>query len=700
MSVETSNGKTEYGDKIDVKWFTKSLYEKKATLFSENIRNIQYTGEETIIKTQWMIEDNIQSGFIEYKINDKFKIMRNNTILTPYKQVGEECIYRVEVKNPKTSTQEEIKVINPQEYKEAANLVIHSFFSKESNYWNVEESTKWEELNQKLILESNKEVISWHLINKAVEPEIKINKEENSINTKTGEIMAKSRRGENSVGERNKNEQIIINVSNIPSGFLLASKMEGRYIPSGATDIFGTVTVFVKNQVLSNDAVNEYTNLGDQEIYLVRRNENTKASEDVALTISATSSIPEESRGDTRSNPTQVEIILSKEDADNLPVIGDKLDFIDPIIIDFDGGGIGLKNLEDKDEYVEFEMIPTKDAMRTAWLSHEANRVVKNKAAFLVYDGRNLESDEPLRVENTSQLFSEYFQSTDGIKKWRSGVEALRSLDQNYDGVIDEKDDDWLRLKLWFDDGDGIAEKVEIKHVSQFIESIDISDVELITTNPEWAEGNRVLRSFLATNNENIYTMYDIGLATRPVQKQTSIELDITERINITEGSDLGTIQINCEESIRWRNENKDNLTLLRLSGLPEEIKPSIGVKDELGDWLMTWKGLRNNSQVIELIQDSDWSGDATLQIIVSQLQDDGTIRSSNLENILLEVKAAADPPILIVQDQRVLEDQIVYLSNIIQLLESTDKDGSEKLGIKVEESKGLELMKINKKGS
>ena len=252
---------------------------------------------------------------------------------------------------------------------------------------------------------------------------------------------------------------------------------------------------------------------------------------------------------------------------------------------------------------------------------------------------------------------------------------------------------------MWFDDGDGIAEKVEIKHVSQFIESIDISDVELITTNPEWAEGNRVLRSFLATNNENIYTMYDIGLATRPVQKQTSIELDITERINITEGSDLGTIQINCEESIRWRNENKDNLTLLRLSGLPEEIKPSIGVKDELGDWLMTWKGLRDNSQVIELIQDSDWSGDATLQIIVSQLQDDGTIRSSNLENILLEVKAAADPPILIVQDQRVLEDQIVYLSNIIQLLESTDKDGSEKLGIKVEESKGLELMKINKEG-
>ena len=61
-------------------------------------------------------------------------------------------------------------------------------------------------------------------------------------------------------------------------------------------------------------------------------------------------------------------------------------------------------------------MIPTKDAMRTAWLSHEANRVVKNKAAFLVYDGRNLESDEPLRVENASQLFSEYFQSTDGIK--------------------------------------------------------------------------------------------------------------------------------------------------------------------------------------------------------------------------------------------------------------------------------------------
>ena len=144
---------------------------------------------------------------------------------------------------------------------------------------------------------------------------------------------------------------------------------------------------------------------------------------------------------------------------------------------------------------------------------------------------------------------------------------------------------------------------------------------------------------------------------------------------------------------------NKDNLTLVRLSGVPSSLSPSIGIQDDLGDWVMTWKSLRDAGNSINLIQDSDWSGDANIQIIISQLQDDGSIRTSNLETFLLTVKPTADPPILITQNQRVNEDENVKVGDIVQLLQATDRDNSESLGIVIEKTEDLTLKRIGLDG-
>ena len=112
-----------------------------------------------------------------------------------------------------------------------------------------------------------------------------------------------------------------------------------------------------------------------------------------------------------------------------------------------------------------------------------------------------------------------------------------------------------------------------------------------------------------------------MGLANVPNQNHLPIKFNATRNIEIKEGGQIGRIEISTKEVDGWKEDNKDNLTLLRLSGLPSSLSPSIGVQDDLGDWVMTWKSLRDAGNSINLIQDSDWSGDANIQIMISRLQ-------------------------------------------------------------------------------
>ena len=132
-------------------------------------------------------------------------------------------------------------------------------------------------------------------------------------------------------------------------------------------------------------------------------------------------------------------------------------------------------------------------------------------------------------------------------------------------------------------------------------------------------------------------------------------------------------------------------MTIVRLSGLPKEIKPLDGLEDELGDWVITWKSIRDQSNQIVLLTDTDWSGDCNIQVMISQLQKDGRIRSSVIQTSLLAIKPEADMPILKVKNQQIQEDEEVKLVNIISRISSTDKDNSEDVGIKLIKYNGLE---------
>jgi len=73
------------------------------------------------------------------------------------------------------------------------------------------------------------------------------------------------------------------------------------------------------------------------------------------------------------------------------------------------------------------------------------------------------------KITSANELFG------DGQDKVKNGFEALRELDSNKDGVIDEKDKDFGKLVLWFDkNADGVSQKEELVPLKSRIKSISL----------------------------------------------------------------------------------------------------------------------------------------------------------------------------------------------------------------------------------
>jgi hypothetical protein len=74
--------------------------------------------------------------------------------------------------------------------------------------------------------------------------------------------------------------------------------------------------------------------------------------------------------------------------------------------------------------------------------------------AFLVFDKRG-----DGKITGPDQLF--------GSNGFKNGFDALKELDSNKDGVIDSKDKQWSKIKLWYDlNGNGIVDEGELKPLS------------------------------------------------------------------------------------------------------------------------------------------------------------------------------------------------------------------------------------------
>jgi LysM repeat protein len=112
---------------------------------------------------------------------------------------------------------------------------------------------------------------------------------------------------------------------------------------------------------------------------------------------------------------------------------------IDPLVIDLDGDGIKLVNINKSNAM--FDLTGFGFANKTGWIS--------SGDAFLVWDKNNNG-----RIDDISEMFGSGNQS---------GFKALALYDTNRDGRIDAFDDVFKNLKLWQDrNGDGRTDEGEL----------------------------------------------------------------------------------------------------------------------------------------------------------------------------------------------------------------------------------------------
>ena len=142
----------------------------------------------------------------------------------------------------------------------------------------------------------------------------------------------------------------------------------------------------------------------------------------------------------------------------------------DPLIIDLGEEGIKLTDVENG---VYFDLDNNGFAEKTAWIGTEDG--------FLALDinGNGI-------IDNGGELFGDQFVMPDGNIS-ETGFEALSSLDENHDGIIDENDAVFEQLGVWIDaNHNGNTDENELKTLTESgIVSIDLNYVSDGTVNVE-----------------------------------------------------------------------------------------------------------------------------------------------------------------------------------------------------------------------
>ena len=492
---------------------------------------------------------------------------------------------------------------------------------------------------------------SWDVAQVAQQPEFGADSDLR-FNPITGEIQIDLRRGSSSSGYRNPAEALTLSVRNIPAGYTLAERVNGTYRAVGATDAFGTMTLFTLPAAeadASPQAMGAFQRLNNNNLFLVSLDDDpAPLSSAQSLSLAVTARISDQPGGDSRSIAATRQLSLAAFSNGPPPRL-DRGQQVDPVILDLTGTGLPLTSL---DQGASFAMLPQADAIPTAWLRADANQGEQRTAAFLVLnDESNDATSGDVQISSITELLSEFFQSEGRQRTFASGSAALASLNSNGDQRLDASDEAWSKLQLWFDDGDAVSEAGELVAVGDVLSSVDLGSLQTLSEQPSWAAGNAVLRRLSGVNLDappSDLALYDVGLQVAPAGSTDTLHLKASGPLTLQENGDPIALEISSEDrggdANNWQEE-QDALTLVRLSGVPDELVPSLGVKDSRGDWLFTWADLNANGGKVEILTSPDWSGQANLQLLISQLQNDGSLQSSALTSLALDVEAVADSP-------------------------------------------------------
>lgn len=170
--------------------------------------------------------------------------------------------------------------------------------------------------------------------------------------------------------------------------------------------------------------------------------------------------------------------------------------FVPPMAIDLDGEGIETIDINKSQIYFDVD----NDGFReqTGWIS-------KNEAILAI------DKNENGKIDNQSEMFG----STE-----KTGFEELKELDTNNDGIIDSKDADFNKIRIWQDlNENGVTDEGELKTATEAgIKSIltnsykmnEINNNNIITEKATVVYNDGTTKDLydVATQYNDMYTVY------------------------------------------------------------------------------------------------------------------------------------------------------------------------------------------------
>ncbi|MDP8171062.1 hypothetical protein QJU96_07150 [Pasteurella skyensis] len=143
------------------------------------------------------------------------------------------------------------------------------------------------------------------------------------------------------------------------------------------------------------------------------------------------------------SLPVKIIDIADSLTLNNASNLGKSVLPTDPLILDLNGDGIHLSSYNDNK--ILFDIDNDGGSLeQTGWINADDG--------FLVND-----LNKNGKIDNISEIFSEFYagkvgkNGETGEKRFKTGFDALRTLDSNNDGVFDKKDNAWNTVRVWKD---------------------------------------------------------------------------------------------------------------------------------------------------------------------------------------------------------------------------------------------------------
>ena len=187
--------------------------------------------------------------------------------------------------------------------------------------------------------------------------------------------------------------------------------------------------------------------------------------------------------------------------------------YVDPLLLDLTGNGVHMTDIRDG---VLFDTDHSGTLKRSGWADRSTGMLV-------IDDGSG-------QIKDVSQMFSEYYGGKAGVNgaageaKFKDGFAALASEDGNKDGVIDQRDPIWSKLRVWVDGThDAKVDGGELKTLAELgITQINVRAAA--STQTEVRDGNRVLATGSFTINGKSQEALAVDFLGDPVSNTLSAQ--------------------------------------------------------------------------------------------------------------------------------------------------------------------------------